>query len=330
MFDRTPWLVHGGVEHTTEVARFLAYIASSGSEGVATSADLKVSQANSPGAKVQVAPGGAVIINKFEARSLQSYAVRNPVAFEVPITPTLAGQGRTDILAVCVLDHNYAGTSEPADVNSFQFVVPHVFENVGAGAVTPPSVPLANRTYLPLARITLPPGTSTVTDSMITDLRWLAMPHTHTGIWNPVIGDSGRTLINTPLNSWGSVQMFSTNVRDWVTRIGVQGDAYGVIVSSPDQNLEVDWQGDVRLRLVSTGGTSYTPPIPVTVETESYVRGRRVRIPVSGFIEDASKHAGRTVTAHLDFRKTAGHADGNLYNNRSVYGFTFHYIQGLV
>ena len=92
-WDSTPWFVGGGAHHSPEVARVLAYAASSGAEGIVTPEALRVRPLAVPGTSVRIAPGACLIVNRYPGGAWQTYVGRNPVEHTVPITAAGAGGG---------------------------------------------------------------------------------------------------------------------------------------------------------------------------------------------------------------------------------------------
>ncbi|MFD3456833.1 hypothetical protein ACFWVC_32240 [Streptomyces sp. NPDC058691] len=160
-----PMMVNGGI-HPARTMRMMIRDLSRGSQGVTEFNDLKVSQQSTPGAGVQVADGSGVV--RGAAPGQGSYTQYNVGTAPVDIAPTGA-TGRTDMVVLRVLDPEYEGDLNPAidDIGYF-----HVVSNVSGTATQPP----AGMTAIPLARITIPPNTATITNAMITDLRGIANP----------------------------------------------------------------------------------------------------------------------------------------------------------
>ena len=175
--DSTPWFVGGGAEHSPEVARFLAYMATGAAEGVAAVADLKVTALPVPGGAVRVMPGGALIRNRYAGGGQQSYALRNPTATDVTIGSTGSAGGRTDLVVARVLDPQYEG-QPPADPLAFDYARLRVIQGVPAGTRTAQELNLGYPAVA-LARVTLPASTATVQAAHITDLREVANPKYH-------------------------------------------------------------------------------------------------------------------------------------------------------
>lgn len=168
--EPTPWFVGGGAQHSPEVARLLAYVASSGKEGVIGWSDLRVSPLATPGGGVRVNPGACVLLNRSTGGAHQAYAGRNAVLETVTIDPTDSLGGRSDLVIVRVEDPQYSPWSTPADPVAATYIRVHVIKGVPATTKTAAQLNLGYPA-IALARIDLPSSTGTVTQAMIVNLR---------------------------------------------------------------------------------------------------------------------------------------------------------------
>lgn len=188
--------------------RMFAWVATNGAEGVVTFDDFKVQALPTPGSNVSINAGGAVIPTRFgNATSQQSYIVANDQAFNLPIAAAGAA-GRTEFVILRTMDPQYSGQ------------VPSDPENALYCEVTTVSSLPNTYPYIPLARIVLPANTSTITNSMITDLRKLAMPRRQMEVgfhypttWTEITSSTNQTI--------GSLTF---NVPKWATHMKVKGD----------------------------------------------------------------------------------------------------------
>jgi len=226
-FDNTPWFVGGGAEHSPEVARAFTYAATRGSEGVTDVGDLKVVAQAVPNGTVQVIPGGGLLRNRYAGGSGQTYAIRGATATDVPITPTGASGGRTDLIVARVIDPQYEGLP-PADPTSFEYARPAVIQGVAAGA----SVKSLGLPYpaINLARVTLPANTGTVTPAMITDLRRVAQPRRERNLMTlfPAASSNLPTAGYGPTWPITAAQRPSLYVPAWATKLNVVVSMSGV------------------------------------------------------------------------------------------------------
>lgn len=184
-WDATPWFVGGGAQHSPEVARLLAYAATSGAEGIVSPKDLKVGPLAVPGGSVTVAPGAALVRNRATGGDSQTYVARMATQDTVAIAPTGSGAGRSDLIVAQIEDPFLAGEpwQDPADPTVGPYIFTRVIPNVPAGTTRLQDVPgYSGRSAVTLARVDLPASTGTVTAAMITDLRKVALPRERTEV----------------------------------------------------------------------------------------------------------------------------------------------------
>lgn len=180
-WDRTPWMIGGGAIHTQEVARLMAYAATSGAEGIIGPGELKVTELPVPSTSIRVSPGACLVRNGSTVGRSETYVARLPVEDRVEISPTGSGAGRSDLIIVRIEDPFEPGTSwaEPADPTTAQYVYTRVIPNVPAGTLDHRQLPgFANESAITIARVDMPAATGTVIQDYITDLRSLAAPRT--------------------------------------------------------------------------------------------------------------------------------------------------------
>lgn len=173
-FDRTPWFVGGGAEHSAELARVLAYTATGGAEGIVEPTGLKVLPLDVPGGGVRITPGAAYMLNRYPAGGEQTYIARHPSTTTLSVSPAPSGAQRTDLLVARIRDPQYAG-SAPTDPTDHDYVEFQIIGGVPQNATAAYAASLGYPA-IALAKWTLPPSTGTITAGMITDLRVLARP----------------------------------------------------------------------------------------------------------------------------------------------------------
>jgi hypothetical protein len=218
MWDNTPWFVGGGAQHSPEVARLLAYASTNGTEGIVNPPDLKVQALNIPGTSVRVAPGGALILNRFPGGTQQTYVGRNPIEHTVAVTPTGSAGGRTDLVVAYVDDPQYSGQSAP-DPLTYQYINTKIIQNVPAAIEHAHELNL-NYPAIELAKITLPPSTGTVTPAMITDLRKVAQPR-QAQESNTNQGKTTGSLTSDNWVQWPNYRP-SSYVPEWATHVQIR------------------------------------------------------------------------------------------------------------
>lgn len=156
----------GGGHHQPEDDRALLRDLARDNEGIASLADLKVIATGSAAQGVKVLSGSAFILGR-ESPDQGAYHVVNTYGGHFVVVPATGGAARTDTLALQIVDPDYGGAATP-DTDAARFVL------LSGQADIPRVGGIPSASMIPLARITIPAGTSVVTDAMITDLRFLA------------------------------------------------------------------------------------------------------------------------------------------------------------
>jgi len=225
--DSTPWFVGGGAQHSPEVARALAYAATTGAEGVSGIGDLKVQAQAVPNGTVRVLPGAGLLLNRYAGGTGQTYSLRNATQTDLTVTATGSGGGRTDLVVARVLDPQYEGTA-PADPTTFQYSRVEIIEGVPAATKTAKELNLSYPA-IALARITLPASTATVTASMITDLRRVAQPRRERAMMT-VFPSSTLSMPTAGYSSWPltTATRPAVSVPIWATKVDIVAHVTGV------------------------------------------------------------------------------------------------------
>lgn len=189
-FDPKPWFIGlEGVEHSAEVARMLAWVATSGASGIIEPGDLEVRAKPTPTGAVGIMPGGFAVKSNYANAPQQTYAGRAPDLTDIEIPATGSSGGATRYVVVQVLDPDFPGggavPASPQEANVREYVRPAVVSSLSG-----------SRTEVPLAKITQPANTAAITQSMITDLRQLALPWRDMELYSrPSVGsDQGQYL----------------------------------------------------------------------------------------------------------------------------------------
>lgn len=169
MPHQVPWLVEQAL-HPAEVGRQLAFAAFQGQEGVSSPADCAVAALDIPGNSIRVFPGSYAILNRAPGYPNQMYTGRVTTEDVVSVQNTTSSGGRTDLVVIRIENPDTEGVAPPQNRDSGPYAFTRVIQNVPSGIT---SVNELNLGYsaLTLARIQIPPSTSTITNSMITNLR---------------------------------------------------------------------------------------------------------------------------------------------------------------
>ncbi|MEU6460344.1 hypothetical protein [Streptomyces sp. NPDC046976] len=231
-WDGIPWFV----ESTTaseETLRLIVEAAACGGEGVISPADLLVTALDAPAGAVQVGPGAMVAKRRMAAGGgNQSYAARMPTREQVDIEPTAVDGGRTDLIIARVEDP-YGGETWPAPENPEigPYVFTRVISDVPQGTTSVLDVD-PDSTAVTLARVDIPAGTSTITASMVTDLRQIARPRSQTvrrylaGAW------SAPDDVGLVTDMWEVFPLGATwteKIPEWATHVSVHASITGLL-----------------------------------------------------------------------------------------------------
>lgn len=286
MWDRTPWFVGGGAEHSPELARMVLFASTGGAEGIVTPSDLKVLAQSSPAGSVRVTPGAALLLNRHAGGGQQTYGARNPVEHVVSISPTAAGAGRSDLVIARVEDPQYAPWVAPADPLAAQYVFTRVIQNVPAGTVSAVGLNLGYPA-IALARIDIPASTTAITAAMVKDVRRLAQPRQLREVRS--LTPSAKAVLTT---SFANTFNFGTvEVPAWATHMHLRGDVSGAVLTGATSNSE--WRAGLS-------GIANTDAVATTSE-----QNRRITTFSSGTLAIPSANRGGTVNLVLQGRNSS-------------------------
>lgn len=270
----TPWFIGAAnVLHPAEAARAVAFAASNGAGGVIGSSDLKVVALPTPTNKIRVMPGSITLINRYPGAVGQAYQGVVSSATDITIDPTTSAGPRSDLIYARVSDPQYGTQAgfNPLDPNNFNFFEVKVSKGVPAGSRSLGGIAWPGE---PLARIDIPASTSTITSSMITDLR----QKTITRNWRRIIPTfpTAVSSLGTNTAEWLTSGQPSVRVPEWANYCNVICHVAGA---------EKVVTGYVRASVkISVGGIS-TPDVTVTqnspVQRFAFSFGGSVTIPAS-------------------------------------------------
>ncbi|MFD5738550.1 hypothetical protein ACFXJM_11365 [Streptomyces massasporeus] len=163
-----PPMMVRGADHSARAMRLMIRDLARGRQGVAGSEDLKVRPLETPGPGVRVGDGSALIHG---ARPWQGAYTLSNIGDTVVDVPPTGPVARTDLLVLRIEDPEFEGDRDPRRQNIGYL---HLIQGIGSQDTTA----LREMTAIPLARVTIPRNTATITAEMITDLRRLANPRT--------------------------------------------------------------------------------------------------------------------------------------------------------
>lgn len=210
--------------------------------GIINPGDLKVSQlSGGAGNGVQIAPGGAVIENRYVSNSGQAYVIENVAADIVDGSDygwpaTNPGIARSHLVCVSIGDpqYSFAGAAPwftaltaPADDTAaltYQYVRPMIIANVPAGTkrvedlVAPPTFPC-----YAIARLDLASNWTTIADAAIIDLRSVVNARTAMEQWNVAVAadDLLSSTVDLQYEVWPDNSVKDIYIPPWATKVYV-------------------------------------------------------------------------------------------------------------
>lgn len=301
-FQFAPWALDGA-RTPASLARIGAYAGSAGKSGIIQPGDLRVVPLAVPGQGIRVISGSATILNRYLTNPDESYIVSNPTTHTVLPGSMPATQASAAYYAVCVVvgdpeynqaGHPYmpAGTLDPSIAPDYEYV----------RVVIVPCSPTTTRfeqlnlnypAYM-LARLEIPANTSTITSSMIVDVRKLAQPRQDRELlFNTLV--PMQHLTSSTYVDWPSWKP-SITIPTWATRAMMTFTMHGVWAYPGSCN------GTFRASLGSlVGADAGYDTDSVNYERRSYAAA------VGGSVASL---AGQTVTAKLQGRRTGSANNG--------------------
>lgn len=227
------WAANGEFSMSAERAREVVWALGGGQTGIVGPESLQVRAADTPGSNVRVLPGVFTMAATPEHLTMQTGYTSAPwqsymrgvyQTQEVEINPTGSSGGRIDVVGIEINDPQYEGNDSP-DWENHQFWRVRVLEGANQGWNRPHHFGHLGRPFLPLARITIPANTGTITNSMITDLRFMAVEREKTvEFLEPVNTGSSNLQIGAGQTDWYSFPAVQgIVVPQWATHVMVKG-----------------------------------------------------------------------------------------------------------
>lgn len=310
MWDSVPWFIEGGAEHSPQVARLLSYAAFGGREGIIGPRDLEVRALSVPGTSIRVFPGACSILNRATGATYEAYVGRQPSLGTVAIAPTDASGGRSDLIVALVKNPWLPGEPwpDPSDVKNGPYIDTAVISGVG-GNVHDLQAVRPGWSAITLARIDIPVSTGTITQAMITDLRYMSQ-----------VRSSREMLIASPTNSTSLTSTsfvdfpntascrLTIDVPEWAThakiRAIVGGIKFGGSGSGPGGN---GWNcvGDLRIQFGGGSQISYGQFTSYNLSNEGGV-DRTTMMAGAPTLGVPKGDRGLSTTIRLEGRRTSG------------------------
>lgn len=235
-FDNAAWAIDGATMRSS-LARAQSYVASSGAQGVSQKGDLKVSELDDPSNGLLISSGSALILNGYQGDITvdadQSYTVTNQAVHTVTsdVMPTSNGSAKSYIVAIAIGDpefpqvgHPFMGGGDPpsGEEATFEYVRAVVIPCSSGAKSLPVDIGFP---ALPLARLDVPPSTTTITNDMIVDLRSMARPRSQL-VQDYVSVSSGDNVVNSWNRLGGTI--ITVVVPPWAVTARVVGFVEGM------------------------------------------------------------------------------------------------------
>lgn len=302
MDEGIPWMVGGETRHAVEVARMLAYAAGNADEGIVGSKDLEVRA--SGGAGLTIYPGAAFIVNQASGATYQSYAARWPTASTVSIAATGSGAGRSDMVIARIENPYETGSPWPDADPAVKAAGNAVFRRVAVISGVDPNlntIPPAQRSYsaIPLAMVTLPASTTTVSQANIRDLRRLTNIRSDTD--DAIMSNFVSTVLltSTSMTNWPPNASMTVNVPPWTTHALARVDLSGITFGSAGLTAPNVFGGlQLTLGSITSQVTSYNVSGSGGTDRTPLLTGDRLTIPPT--------MRGTTQTLRIQGRKDGG------------------------
>ncbi|MEU5181159.1 hypothetical protein AB0G49_14015 [Streptomyces longwoodensis] len=302
-WDSVPWFTEGGAEHSSEVARLLAYAAFAGAEGIIGNSDLQVRALSSPAAQVQITPGACAVLNRAAGARYQAYAARLPTVDTVNIAGTGVSARSDLVIARIENPYSYGETwPQPSD----PAVGPYVYTRIVSGVpntTTRIQQVRPGDSAITLARIDIPANTSSITQAMIKDMREMANPRRRR-VLRSMHGFNGVDEVgNTRFPNWEEFPQgcnWAIEIPEWATSATIIAtwagleqvntrDSYGHLrarlgsLATTVTNYDCDWAGSKQRFTFIGGGTIVIP---------ASVRGTVQRMVMEGCNTSTTSYTG--------------------------------------
>lgn len=323
--DNIVWAVNGP-DTDPQLAREQTWNNTGGQTGIVGPESLEVRAQPTPGASVRVMPGGFTAAATpggsvgYTTAPRQSYGRSISQTHTVPIRATGSSGSRTDVVGIIINDPQYEGTADsmtPEEMAEHPFWSYHVIENASSSANRATQFGLS-RPFVPLARVTIPANTATITNSMITDLRFLAVENSKLDhvVQRPA---QSHTLTTSNASDWTSLdQISSVIIPQWATHVTLGGSIKGAAATGSG-----NVNGETRLALSPGTGNKYTGAIPFN-ESDAW---SRFELPAGGTIALDENDRGRRAFIRFQVRRSTGTGGLSISEALALYDLTLSFSE---
>lgn len=297
-----PWAIDGA-RATSALARTATYAIGGGHSGVVRAYDLKVKPLVVPGNGIRISGGSAIIVNGYQTDPREAYSVTNAGDHIVLPADMPAPVPVTSYYLVCLVvgdpEFNQAGHPFmppdllPEDAADFQYVRPVLipcnantanFEDLGL-----------NFPGVQLARLEIPPNTTTITDAMIVDRRYMSYARSERLILSQATTDANHIM----LPEWRDIALYrpAVAIPIWCTTMFVEIEMTGAAHFNPD------FTGRIA---VNAGAAGMGPANRFQFEHTGNPSGfQRVNLKAS-YVANVASLAGQAITLAISGYRESG------------------------
>lgn len=297
-FRNSPLAIDGARIDAATV-RIEAFANSTSAEGIVSASDLKVRPLAVAGNGIIVGDGNAIIRNRYQSTPNQSYVVSNvgDTTLDSTQMPPANPSSMSHLVCVTVGDPEFSQVGHPwmlatdppaGTAETFQYVRPWIIQNVPSTAIASPAAALAYvRTLgypaIPLAGLSIPANTTTITASMIVDLRKVARPRVEEYVFTAASATSdnlnGAGGVAGTYENWPHTAHFDVDVPDWAVVAKVQAYVEGARLTKAGNSV-------LRVGFSDGGETTVTninesAPTSGNYDRKGYNVGGEISIPAS-------------------------------------------------
>jgi hypothetical protein len=312
-FNNAPWAVDGA-RSTAALARQAVYASGAKESGIVKPGDLKVLPLAVPGAGLRVTAGAATILNWYQTSPSEAYTVSNPSVHTVLSASMPAPVPAVSYYLVCVVvgdpEFNQSGHPfmpsdiAPEEAADFEYVRV-VIVPCSAGTTKFEELGLDYPAYA-LARLEVPANTSTITDTMIVDLRTLSQVRQERMILTQNI-DQGIDITSATYNVVTPQFSPVIAIPSWCTRLDVTAAINGI------SHLDPAVVGNIALQLGGVQGWT----IYYEMEDTSSL-GERVNFQLGWSLIIPDGWAGTSKQLGIVANRTGGGGSLQVYAGTSV------------
>ena len=313
MNDNSIWSA-SGAPISASMAREQLWLTTGGRTGIIGPDSLEVVPQETPNNTVRINPGSFAIAATSDLWAIgytsapwQSYgrSLQDPIT--VPIESTGSSGGRTDVVGIVIKDPEWDGLELTEEqLADHWFWDWHVARNVGNSATRPEHFAGLGRPFLPLAQIKLGPNTGTIEESMITDLRVMAISRSETEDLLSVANDDTtfHTVLGPNDTSWQDVHTFDDIPIPWWATVAKISMMIG-----PVYTRQGAANGEFRLRNTGLRAGNWHTRSSLFVEpdhTEQTGGSQRIYLHTAGVFDISRSNQGGSATINLQVRRTGG------------------------